>query len=101
MDWRSAKTRDVHQRPEDSRPETLVKAEPKKQADSTPASLQVKVGKETVSPWASALRTTAPFLPTYLPTLSLIEVTEGSFLFQEQNSAEKDRMTKSTHEIWP
>ena len=50
MDWRPAKLRDVHQASEDSRLETLVTAEPKKHADSTTASLLVRVGKESVDP---------------------------------------------------
>lgn len=50
MDWRPAKIRVVHQASEDSRLETLVRAEPKKHADSAPASLLVRAGKESVDP---------------------------------------------------
>lgn len=61
---------------EDSSIETLVKAEPKKLGDSTPASPLVKVEKESIGHRASALRTTALhlLLPTiYLPAPSLIQ----------------------------
>lgn len=65
---------------EGSRLETVVKTEPKKQTDTTPASPLVKVDKENVGSQASTVRTTALHLliPTiYLPAHHLYKVTKN------------------------
>lgn len=65
---------------EGSRLEIVVKTEPKKQTDSTPASPLVKVDKENVSSQTSTLRTTALHLliPTiYVPAHHLYKVTKN------------------------